>query len=79
VWQELVNTPYASTRSYLSQASALNMAKASRAVANANANNRIAIVIPCHRIINNNGNLGGYAGGVARKKWLIEHERSYGA
>jgi AraC family transcriptional regulator of adaptative response/methylated-DNA-[protein]-cysteine methyltransferase len=48
---------------------------ACRAIANANGANQISIVIPCHRIINHNGELGGYGGGLARKKWLIEHEQ----
>ena len=69
--------PYAQTRSYMNQAKALGKDKAYRAVANANAANQLAIIIPCHRIINNNGNLGGYAAGLTRKKWLIEHEKAY--
>ena len=48
-----------------------------RATANANGANQIAIVIPCHRIINSNGNLGGYGGGLVRKKWLIDHEKRF--
>ena len=74
VWNELMNISYGETRSYGTQASAIGKDKAYRAVANANGANQIAIVIPCHRIINSNGDLGGYGGGVARKKWLIEHE-----
>lgn len=75
VWKELMNIPYGKTRSYLQQASAIGKQKATRAVANANGANQLAIIIPCHRIINSNGKLGGYAGGLARKKWLIEHEQ----
>lgn len=75
VWQELINTPYATTKSYAAQALAIGRPSSVRAVANANGANHIAIVIPCHRIINTNGNLGGYGGGIDRKKWLLEHER----
>lgn len=75
-WQALIDIPYGSTVSYLDQAKAIGKPTAFRAVANANGANQIAIVIPCHRIINSNGELGGYGGGVARKKWLIEHEKS---
>ena len=46
-----------------------------RAIANANAANRLGIIIPCHRIIYNNGDIGGYGGGIHRKKWLLEHEK----
>ncbi len=74
VWAELMRIPYGTTRSYGAQASAIGKNKAYRAVANANGANQLAIVIPCHRIINSNGDLGGYGGGVERKKWLIEHE-----
>ncbi len=77
VWDELMRTPYGKTRSYADQAKAIDKATAYRAVANANGKNQLAIIIPCHRIINSNGNLGGYGGGVARKQWLIEHERTY--
>lgn len=75
VWSELMRIPYAQTRSYLEQAVAIGKQTAYRAVANANGANQIAIVIPCHRIINNNGDLGGYGGGLIRKKWLIDHEK----
>jgi len=75
VWQELMNVPYGETRSYFTQAKAVGREKSYRAVANANGANRFAIIIPCHRIINNNGELGGYGSGLHRKKWLIEHER----
>ena len=75
VWRELLNIPYGKTRSYQAQAEKLNKPKAVRAVANANGCNRIAIVVPCHRVIGKNGNLTGYAGGLERKKWLLEHEQ----
>lgn len=75
VWDKLMSVPYDKTRTYAYQAHAIGHKKAYRAVANANAANQIAIVIPCHRIINTNGNIGGYSGGLARKKWLINHEK----
>ncbi|AEV92430.1 MAG: methylated-DNA--[protein]-cysteine S-methyltransferase [Rickettsia slovaca] len=75
VWQELMNVPYGETRSYFTQAKLIGMERSYRAVANANGANKFAIIIPCHRIINNNGKLGGYGSGLDRKKWLIEHER----
>jgi AraC family transcriptional regulator of adaptative response/methylated-DNA-[protein]-cysteine methyltransferase len=77
VWEELMRIPYGQTRSYASQAAAMGKASAYRAVANANGANQLAIVIPCHRIINSNGDVGGYGGGVARKQWLIEHEQRH--
>ncbi len=75
VWQELMNIPYGETRSYLAQANAIGKPTAFRAVANANGANQLAIIIPCHRIINSNGDLGGYGGGIARKQWLINMEK----
>lgn len=75
VWDELMRIPYGQTRSYMAQAEAIGKATAYRAVANANGANQLAIVIPCHRIINSNGDLGGYGGGIRRKQWLIEHEK----
>lgn len=75
VWNELMRIPYGQTRSYMAQAETIGKATAYRAVANANGANQLAIVIPCHRIINSNGDLGGYGGGIRRKQWLIEHEQ----
>lgn len=75
VWSELMRIPYGETRSYAEQAIAIGKETAYRAVANANGANQLAIVIPCHRIINKNGDLGGYGGGIHRKKWLIAHEK----
>jgi AraC family transcriptional regulator of adaptative response/methylated-DNA-[protein]-cysteine methyltransferase len=63
--------------SYLEQAKLINNPSAVRAVANANGSNRIAIVIPCHRVIGSDGNLIGYGGGLERKRWLIDHEKKY--
>lgn len=74
VWEELKKIPYAETRSYSDIAKSIGKSTAFRAVAQANGANQIAIVIPCHRVINASGELGGYAGGVTRKKWLITHE-----
>jgi methylated-DNA-[protein]-cysteine S-methyltransferase len=74
VWNELLLVPYGKTRSYLEQSKKLGDAKAIRAVASANGKNPIWIIIPCHRIIGSDGSLTGYAGGIWRKKWLLEHE-----
>lgn len=76
VWNELMQIAYGDLRSYKEQAKNIGMPSACRAVANANGSNQLAIVVPCHRIIRDNGDLGGYGGGVARKKWLIEHEKA---
>jgi len=78
VWQCLHNIPFGDTASYQQQALRINNPKAVRAVASANGANRIAIIIPCHRVIGKNGSLTGYGGGLARKKWLIEHESNQG-
>jgi O-6-methylguanine DNA methyltransferase len=75
-WNELIKIPYGETRSYKTQAELIGKPRSYRAVARANGNNRLAIIVPCHRIINSNGDLGGYNGGIWRKKWLIEHESS---
>lgn len=74
VWRALAEIPFGETRSYEAVAQAIGRPTACRAVARANATNPIAIVIPCHRVINKSGNLGGYDGGVARKQWLLQHE-----
>ncbi len=79
VWEELIRIPYVETRSYATQAIAIGKPSAHRAVGTANGANQIAIVVPCHRIINTDGGLGGYGGGIARKKWLIDHERRWSA
>jgi AraC family transcriptional regulator of adaptative response/methylated-DNA-[protein]-cysteine methyltransferase len=75
VWEEVERISYGETRSYLDIATHIGKPTAFRAVANANGANQLAIVIPCHRVINTNGELGGYGGGLARKKWLIHHEQ----
>jgi AraC family transcriptional regulator, regulatory protein of adaptative response / methylated-DNA-[protein]-cysteine methyltransferase len=76
VWAELQKIPYGKTCSYLDLAKAIGMPTAFRAVANANGANQLAIIIPCHRVINSNGELGGYGGGISRKEWLISHEQA---
>jgi AraC family transcriptional regulator, regulatory protein of adaptative response / methylated-DNA-[protein]-cysteine methyltransferase len=75
VWAELRRIPFGETRSYQDVARAVCSAKAARAVGMANGQNRIAIVIPCHRVINAGGKLGGYGGGLWRKEFLLELER----
>lgn len=74
VWSELVQIPFGRTISYLELARRTGDTKATRAVANANGKNHIAIIVPCHRVIGSNRELVGYAGGLWRKKWLLEHE-----
>ena len=74
VWKELSNVPFGKTRTYLEQSKKLGDIKAIRAVASANGKNPIWIIIPCHRILGSDGSLTGYAGGIWRKKWLLEHE-----
>ena len=74
VWSVLRNIPYGETRSYADQALALGKPKAVRAVARANGDNRIAIIIPCHRVIGKDGAMVGYGGGVWRKQYLLELE-----
>lgn len=74
VWQALLTVPFGATVSYLSLSRQLGDEKAIRAVAAANGRNPLAIVIPCHRIIGSDGSLTGYAGGLWRKQWLLEHE-----
>ena len=74
VWQELAQIPYGKTISYMDLSKKLGDIKAIRAVASANGKNSLWIVIPCHRVIGSDGSLTGYAGGLWRKKWLLEHE-----
>ncbi len=74
VWQELLNIPFGKTLSYLELSKKLGDVKAIRAVAAANGKNPLWIVVPCHRVIGTDGSLTGYAGGLGRKKWLLEHE-----
>lgn len=76
-WNALLKIPYGETISYANQASSMKMPKAFRAVANANGANCLPIVIPCHRVIASDGKLGGYSGGLNRKKWLLKHEATF--
>ena len=73
-WNALVKIPYGTTRSYKQQANVVGNIKAVRAVARANGENRISIIIPCHRIIGSDGSIVGYGGGIQRKQWLLKHE-----
>ncbi|MFH5672159.1 methylated-DNA--[protein]-cysteine S-methyltransferase, partial [Listeria monocytogenes] len=75
VWNELRRIPIGETISYKSLAEKLGRPTASRAVARANGANQLSLIVPCHRVINTNGALGGYGGGLARKEWLIKHEK----
>ncbi|AEE19044.1 methylated-DNA-[protein]-cysteine S-methyltransferase [Dokdonia sp. Hel_I_63] len=74
VWRELEAIPFGKTTSYLAMAKQLGDPKVIRAAASANGKNPISIIIPCHRVIGSDGSLTGYAGGLHRKKWLLEHE-----
>jgi len=76
VWAELLNIPYGETRSYAQQAASINKPRSVRAVANANGRNKIAIIIPCHRIIGTDGSLTGYNAGLEIKRQLLDIERS---
>ncbi|MDB9960812.1 methylated-DNA--[protein]-cysteine S-methyltransferase [Oceanihabitans sp.] len=77
VWQKLLSIPFGKTTSYLELSKQLGDVKAIRAVANANGKNPLWIVVPCHRVIGSDGSLTGYAGGLQRKQWLLEHESPY--
>lgn len=74
VWQQLLQIQYGATITYLQQSQQMNNPLAIRAIAAANGRNNLWIVVPCHRVIGSNGSLTGYAGGLWRKKWLLEHE-----
>ena len=75
VWHELQKIPFGVTTSYDAIATRLQRPGAARAVGRANGDNRLAIIVPCHRVINADGSLSGYGGGKHRKRWLLEHER----
>ena len=77
-WEALATIPYGQTRSYAQQAVAIGRPTAVRAVARANGANRIAIILPCHRVIGSDGKLVGFGGGLERKRWLLRHEESFG-
>lgn len=75
VWQLLLEIPFGKTSSYLDLSKEFGNTKAIRAVAAANGKNPLWIIVPCHRVIGSDGSLTGYAGGLWRKKWLLEHEQ----
>ena len=75
VWKKLITIPYGETRSYKWLASSIKKPHASRAVGNANGNNPLSIIIPCHRVVRKNGELGGYTGGTNIKKFLLKLEQ----
>ena len=77
VWKQLSKIPYGKTISYLDLAKQLGDAKTIRAAASANDKNPLWIIVPCHRVIGTDGSLTGYAGGLHRKQWLLNHESEY--
>ena len=77
VWNELVKIPYGKTVSYNFIAESLGDKKSIRAVGASNGKNQISIIVPCHRVIGSDGSLTGYAGGLWRKKWLLNHEKEF--
>jgi AraC family transcriptional regulator of adaptative response/methylated-DNA-[protein]-cysteine methyltransferase len=76
VWDALLAIPSGETRSYADVASSIGQPGAVRAVARAVGDNYRGVIIPCHRVIGSDGSLTGYGGGLARKQWLLDHERS---
>lgn len=76
-WEGLRQIPYGETLSYAELARRIGRNKAARAVGNANHHNPLMVIIPCHRVVASNGELGGYAGGTARKVWLLEKEKGH--
>jgi O-6-methylguanine DNA methyltransferase len=74
-WRALCGIPYGETRSYSDMARKVGSPAAVRAIGRVNGQNRIAIIVPCHRVIRSDGTLCGYGGGRWRKQWLLEHER----
>ncbi len=77
VWNELLKIPYGETVSYNFIAESLGDRKSIRAVGASNGKNQISIIVPCHRVIGSDGSLTGYAGGLWRKKWLLNHEKEF--
>jgi methylated-DNA-[protein]-cysteine S-methyltransferase len=75
VWEMLLKIPFGETTTYGELAREMGNPKAMRAVGRANGTNKIPIIIPCHRVIGLNGSLTGFAGGLERKQWLLNHER----
>lgn len=78
-WKGLQKISYGTTSTYEDQAKLIGRPTAIRAIASANGHNRISILVPCHRVLRKDGNLGGYGGGLERKQWLLDHEKRYGA
>lgn len=76
-WQALLDIPCGMTISYKEQAAKIGNSKAARAIGGANNKNKIAIIVPCHRVVGQKGNLVGYASGLDKKNWLIEHEKRF--
>lgn len=74
IWQCLSTIPFGKTVTYLDIAKMINKPKGSQAVGGANGRNPISIIVPCHRVVGSNGSLTGYAGGIERKLWLLNHE-----
>jgi O-6-methylguanine DNA methyltransferase len=79
VWQALLDIPFGETRAYGQLAVGLGSKELARAVGLANGRNPVAVVVPCHRVIGADGSLTGYGGGMTRKRWLLDHERSVAA
>lgn len=77
VWRALTEIPYAGRCSYKTLAEAIGRPQSSRAVGTANGRNPLSIFVPCHRVVGSNGKLTGYAGGIAAKRWLLEHESKF--
>src|SRR5699024_2824679 len=77
VWSALVTIPYGETITYGELAARIGKPSAARAVGSANGRNPVAILVPCHRVVASGGGLGGYAGGLARKRWLLAHEAGH--
>ncbi len=76
MWQALLQIKYGYTLSYLQLSRQIGDEKAIRAVGKANGENKLAIIIPCHRVVGINGELTGYAGGIEKKQWLLNHEKA---
>lgn len=77
VWHELTKIPYGEIATYKDIAMRVGNVKAVRAVGNSNNKNKIGIILPCHRVIGSNGKLVGYAGGLDKKEWLLNHEKKF--
>ncbi|WP_246858741.1 methylated-DNA--[protein]-cysteine S-methyltransferase [Chitinophaga sp. XS-30] len=75
VWHHLTTIPYGETITYLALAKRIGNPKSIRAVGTTNGRNQLAVIVPCHRVIGSNGALTGYAGGLWRKQWLLDHEK----